>query len=148
MGFDSRKSQLELKVIWKDDDMIELSIKASNGRYFGTTQVYDTSESLLGLSTSLADFWAGHQPIVYEAGTKGSYAFWGMNIYLLQPSGLIGVEVNLEENSSHPGSSQEKKNNVRLEIQTYMAAIDLFRDELIELAQNEEGVASLYGENT
>ncbi|CAG5075091.1 hypothetical protein DYBT9623_05573 [Dyadobacter sp. CECT 9623] len=148
MEFDSGKSHLELMVIWKDDEMIELSVKASNGRYFGTTQVYDTAESLMGLATSLADFWGGHQPIVYEAGANGGYAFWGMYIYLLKPSGLISVEVNLEENSNDRDDSHEKKNKVKLEIQVYTASIDRFRDELIQLAQNEEGVAFLYGENT
>ncbi|WP_031529525.1 hypothetical protein [Dyadobacter crusticola] len=143
-----KKSQLELKVIWKDDDMIELSVKASNGRYFGTTQLYVTAESLMELATSLDNFSAGYQPLLYEAGTNGGCAFWGMYLYLLKPSGLIGVEVNLEENSNDRDSNQEKKNKVKLEIQVYTAAIDRFRDELIELARNEEGVASLYGENT
>jgi hypothetical protein len=145
MGFDSKNSQLELEVIWKDEDLIELSVKASNGRYCGSTQVYDTAKSLMGLAKSLADFWGGHKPIVYEVGTKGGYAFWGMNIYLIEPSGLLGVVVTLEENSSDTGISQLNRNNsVKLEIQTCMAAIDRFRDELLKLASNEEGVASLY----
>ncbi|WP_439585890.1 hypothetical protein [Dyadobacter bucti] len=145
MGFDSRDSQLELEVIWKDEDLIELRVQASNGRYFGTTQVYDTTESLMGLAKSLNEFWDGHTPIVYEAGTKGGRAFWGMNIYLIEPSGLIGVEVILEEHGNDTGISQVKRRNcVKLEIQIYMAAIDRFRTELLALAQNEEGVASLY----
>jgi hypothetical protein len=145
MEFDDRNSQLKLEVIWKDEDLIELSVKASNGRYFGTTQVYDTAESLMDLAKSLADFWGAHKPIVYEAGTKGGHAFWGINIYLIEPSGLIGVEIILEENSNETGISQMKRSNsIKLEIQIYMAAIDRFRNELLELAQNGEGVASLY----
>lgn len=145
MGFNSRDSQLELEVIWKDEDLIELSVKAGNGRYFGTTQVYDTTESLMGLAKSLNEFWDRRTPIAYEAGAKGGDAFWGMNIYLIEPSGLIGVEVVLEEHGSYTGISQVKRRNrVKLEIQIYMAAIDRFRTELLALAQNQEGVASLY----
>lgn len=148
MGFDNKKSGLELQVIWKDDDLLELKVSATNGRYFGTTEIYDTKESLIRLAASLTEFSANYQPIFYEAGEKDGYAFWGMDIYLLDRSGRIGVRVNLEENSDDRDKNQEKKNKVKLEIQLYTAAIDRFRDELIELAQNQEGVASLYGENT
>lgn len=147
MGFDNKKSWLELQVIWKDDDLLELKVSATNGRYFGTTEIYDTKESLIRLAASLTEFSANYQPIFYEAGEKGGYAFWGMDIYLLDPPGRIGVRVNLEENGDDRDNNQEKKNKVKLEIQLYTAAIDRFRDELIELAQNEEGVACLYGEN-
>lgn len=76
MEFDNRKSQLELQVIWKDSDMIELRVKATNGRFSGTTEVYDTTESLNDWVQLLAQFPNGKQLLVYEAGKKSGYAFW------------------------------------------------------------------------
>ncbi|MCF0075786.1 hypothetical protein LZD49_35280 [Dyadobacter sp. CY261] len=147
MAFDNTRSQLQLEVIWKDSDMIELSVKATNGRYFGSTNVYDTSESLRELATSLGRLLDEKQPLIYEAGGKNDYAFCGMKFLLLDPTGVISVEINLEANCITQYSRPEKKDKVKLEILVYIAAIDRFRDELMALALNEEGVASLYGEN-
>lgn len=143
MEFDNRKSRLELQVIWKDSDMIELRVRATNGRFFGTTEVYDTTESLNDWVQLLAQFPNDKQPLVYEAGKKNGYAFWGMRINLPDPTGLVGVEITLEENINRK-AWQDK---VELEIQVYLAAIDNFREQLTKLILKEEGTASLYGES-
>ena len=40
-----QKTFLEFNVIWRDNHMLEIKVTASNGRFLGTTQVYDTSDS-------------------------------------------------------------------------------------------------------
>ena len=41
MDSNNPNSFLELEIIWKDEHMLELKVTATNGRYFGTTEVYE-----------------------------------------------------------------------------------------------------------
>lgn len=66
-----------------------------------------------------------------------------MRINLPDPTGLVGVEITLEENSNRK-TWQDK---VELEMLVYLAAIDNFREQLTKLILKEEGAASLYGES-
>jgi len=143
----SNKPFLELKVIWKDDDMIELSIKAANGRYFGTTEVYDTSQSLEDFAKSLIGYPSQGKELFYEAGQKNGYSYFGVKVYLINKSGHVGVEVSLEENTNHRNSRQAEKDKVKLEIIVEPSAIDNFQRELLQLARTEEGTATLHGRN-
>ena len=40
----NKLKELSLEVIWKDDDMIEIQVQVSNGRFSGTTEVYEVGE--------------------------------------------------------------------------------------------------------
>ncbi|WP_106524624.1 hypothetical protein [Taibaiella chishuiensis] len=83
-------SFFKLQVSWKDADMLELAVSASNGRYTGYTEVYDTEGSLYHLAEGLAAFPGKEQVLVYEAGLKAGYAFCGLKFYLVHPAGSIG----------------------------------------------------------
>jgi len=50
------KSFLKLEVVWKDDDMFELEVTASNGQFSGTTKVYDGNDFLYNFTNSLIEF--------------------------------------------------------------------------------------------
>lgn len=141
---DNRKSFLELKVIWKDDDMFELKVTTSNGRYFGTTEVYDTSDTLTKFATSLFRYPTDNSILLHEAGEKDSYAYFSMKFYCIDNAGHIGVQVSLEDNVATE-YRQEEKNKVTLEILIEPNAIDDFQKELLSLALNQDGAAVLYG---
>lgn len=140
----NRKSYLELQVIWKDDDMIELRISASNVNFSGVTEVYDMSRALFDFSNKLIGFPKNGEALFHEAGEKDSYAYFSMNYYLVDPSGLVGVEIYLESNESTEYRLEEKS-KVKLEILVEPSAIDRFQKELYHLAQKEDGTAILYG---
>jgi hypothetical protein len=142
---DLRKSFLELKVIWKDDDMFELGIKTSNSRFSGTTEVYDTSDTLSDFAKKLVGFPKDNKTLFYEAGEKDSYSYFSMRFYCIDTAGHIGVEINLEENVSTV-YRQEEKDKLKLEIIVVPSAIDNFQKELLKIAMNEDGVATLYGQ--
>jgi hypothetical protein len=144
MDKDRLKSFLELQIVWKDDDMFELKVTASNGRYFGTTEVYDTTESLFDFAQTLIDFPKGDQKLFYETGTKDGYAYFSMNFYCIDNAGHIGVEINLEDNVATQ-FRQEEKDKLKLEIIVEPSAIDNFHKELSQLAINQKGTAFLYG---
>ena len=144
MTAENRKSFLELKVIWKDDDMFELRVIASSIDFLGRTEVYGQSESLSKFASTLKGFPNDNNTLFYEAGEKDSYAYFSMKYYSIDKGGHIGVEINLESNVSTE-YRQEEKNKVKLEIIVESSAIDNFQRELFNLAKNEDGTAILYG---
>ena len=95
-----RESYLELELIWKDDEMFELRVTASNGRYFGITEVYETSESLDHFAELLFGFPKNNLTLFHEMGKKNSYAYFSMKYYCIDNAGHLGIEINLEENVS------------------------------------------------
>ena len=144
MDKDNLKSFLELKIVWKDDDMFELKATASNGRYFGTTEVYDTTESLFSFARTLVGFPRNNKKLLYEAGNKDGYAYFSMNFYCIDNAGHIGVEINLEDNVATE-FRHEEKDKLKLEIIVEPSAIDNFQKELSQLATTQKGIAILYG---
>jgi hypothetical protein len=145
MDSDFRKSYLELKVIWKDDDMLELCVKVSNGRYCGITEVYDNPDSLLNFAKKLKGYPSDIPELYYEAGKKDSYSFFSMRFYKINSAGHIGVEIQLEENVSTEFRIEEK-DKLKVEIIVVPSAIDDFQKELLIMAKTEEGVSILYGQ--
>jgi hypothetical protein len=146
MDFDNRKSYLELKLIWKDDDMFELQVTASNGRYFGITEVYETSESLGDFANLLFGFPKDNSTLFHEMGAKDSYAYFSMKYYCIDNAGHLGIELNLEENVETEFRNEEK-DKLKLEIIVEPSSIDNFQRELKQLATNQEGKATLFGRN-
>jgi hypothetical protein len=144
MDKEKLKSFLELEIIWKDYDMFELKVTASNGRYFGTTEIYDTTESLLSFSQTLIGFPNDNKTTLHEAGNKDGYAYFSMNFYCIDNVGHIGVEINLEDNVATE-FRHEEKDKLKLEIIVEPSAIDNFQKSLSQLATTQKGLAILYG---
>ena len=138
------KSYLSIKIIWKDEDMFEISVSACNKRYFGLTEVYDTTMSLSNFAKQLKGFPDGRNGLFYEVGAKDSYSYFSMKFSLISPSGQVGVVINLEENVSTKFRDGEK-DKLKLEIIVEPSAIDNFQKELLRLALTEEGEATLNG---
>jgi hypothetical protein len=124
--------------------MFELKVTASNGRYFGTTEVYDTTESLFSFAQTLIDFPKDNKKLFHQAGIKDGYAYFSMNFYCIDNAGHIGVEINLEDNVA-TAFRHEEKNKLKLEIIVEPNAIDSFQRELSQLATTQKGIANLYG---
>ena len=147
MYSDLRKSFLELTVIWKDDHMFELRVRTSNTRFSGTTEVYDTSDTLSNFAKRLIGFPSDNKTLFYEAGEKDSYSYFSMRFYCIDTAGHVGVEINLEENVSTV-YRQEEKDKLKLEIIVVPSAIDNFQKELLKMAMTEDGIATLYGQHS
>ena len=141
-----RESYLELELIWKDDEMFELRVTASNGRYFGITEVYETSESLDHFAELLFGFPKNNLTLFHEMDKKNSYAYFSMKYYCINNAGHLGIEINLEENVSTEYRNEEK-DKLKLEIIVEPSAIDNFQKALKQLARNQEGKATLFGRN-
>lgn len=133
---------LKLEVIWKDDDMFELQISVDNGRYSGQTEVYETKESLLTFATSLKGFPNGTESLIHKCGEKDSYAYFEMKFYQIDSTGIVGVQISIEENVATE-YREEEKDKLKSELIVEPNAIDKFQKELVNLAQTEQGIAEL-----
>jgi hypothetical protein len=126
--------------------MFELKVTASNGRYSGITEFYDTSDTLIAFAHSLHGYLNNSSALVYEAGKKDSYAYFSMLIYPLNSSGYIGLLINMEENVATDYRGNEK-DKLKSEIIVEPSAIDNFQRQLLRLATEQNGKAILYGRN-
>ncbi len=133
---------LKLEVIWKDDEMFELQVSANNGRYFGMTEVYEQSESLLNIVTELNGFPFGKDKISHSCGEKGSYAYFEMEFYKIGLTGKCGLQIKMEENVATE-YRKEEKDKLTMELIVEPNSIDRFCLELKVLAEKESGVAEL-----
>ena len=136
---------LKMKVIWNDADMFELGIIASNGTYSGKTEVYETQDSLLRFANSLRGFPNGNKTLTHSCGKKGDYAFFEMKVYQIGLSGIVGMQISLEENVYSTSFRAEEKAKLIMELIVEPNAIDKFQKELVTLANTEEGIAELIG---
>ena len=76
MTIENNKFFLELKIIRKDDDIFELQVTASNGRFRGMTEIYETSESLEKFANSLLGFPKQNLTLFHEIGIKDGYSYF------------------------------------------------------------------------
>ncbi|TRW22636.1 hypothetical protein FMM05_17305 [Flavobacterium zepuense] len=132
---------LAFEVIWKDADILELQIKASNGRYMGTVEIYDTYESLINFEKSLTGYCIGSNTY-YRSEPYNQKSKCTMKFRAPDNAGLVGVEVILEENTLF--NDEDKPNNtVSLQLIAELNAIDNFAIELGKLIYGREGIAIL-----
>ncbi|WP_233253996.1 hypothetical protein [Hymenobacter sedentarius] len=132
-----------MEVVWKDEHILEVEFTASNAFFKGTTQAYDTSESLSDLANKLVDFPDKEASIFHQAGAKDGYAYCSMRFYPIG-GGLIGVFIQLEENVS-TAYRKEEKSKLALELIVEPNAIDNFYKQLKTMAHKQEGIALLVG---
>ena len=133
---------LKLEVIWKDDDMFELQVSANNGRYFGMTEVYEQSESLLNFVKKLNSFPFAKDRISHSCGEKDNYAYFEMEFYKIGLTGKCGLKIKMEENVATE-YRKEEKDKVSMELIIEPNSIDIFCQELKNLAEKEEGIAEI-----
>lgn len=136
--------KLRLEVIWKDEHMFELQVNVSNGRYSGTTEVYEVDKPLLEFAQKLDGYPKGQTTLKHTCGKKDSFSYLEMNFYPLDGSGKVGVLILLEENVATDYRENEK-DKLKLELIVEPSAIDRFQKELITLARTEIGIAELTG---
>jgi hypothetical protein len=144
MMIHDQKSFLELAVIWKDEDMIELRVTAANANFYGKVQVYCQPDRLSQFASSILHSSLNEMNLFYESGNKDGYAYFSMKYYSIGFTGNIGVEINFEGNVP-TDYRPEERDKMRLEIIIEPNQLDIFQRELYELAKTEDGKATLYG---
>lgn len=137
---DEYTSKIYFDIVWKDEHIFEFEITAANGRFSGTTKVYDQFDSLLTFIDTLKDFPKNADPLQYEMGDQDGYSYFSMKFSTINTSGHIGVLVNMEGNVT-----LGHKEKLELTIYTEPNAIDNFVAQMRALVINQSGQAVLAG---
>jgi len=116
------ESGIEFEVVWVDEGVVELKIRASNGRFSGETCVYvrgidDLKRPLAGFPSSPSD----HRRLELGAGGRAALGF-----SCADGAGHVVVEVRLRTEPDYGG----REESVILHIPVESAAIDAFCAEL------------------
>ena len=139
------ESKLIIKYVWNDEHMIEISVIASNDRYYGTTKVYTTADDLLELSEKMTNFPTSQdEKVTYCAGEKNATSYFSMQFFVVDNIGHTSVIIELEDNVSTK-HLKEEKNKLLIEIPTEPNLIDEFNLQLRSLAKTGYGEAILIG---
>ncbi|MCU7921741.1 MAG: hypothetical protein KZQ88_03495 [Candidatus Thiodiazotropha sp. (ex Dulcina madagascariensis)] len=138
-------SFISIEIIWQDPDMVEILVKASNGKFYGETEVYTTYPDLVTFASSLEGFPPSvNDKVTYNAGEKDSYSFASIIIYCFTASGhtaaLVEIEANIASNQR-----KEEKHQTKMEVQFEIQSLDSFRHKLVSLITNKSGIAVLHG---
>ena len=147
MDVDDLKSFLKLQVVSKDEHMFELKVTASNGRYFGTTNVFDTPELVLKFAQTLISFPQHNSDLFYETGFKNGQASFSMHFYHSDNTAHFVLGISLEDHVT-TAYTHEHKNKLKIEISIEPNAVDEFKKDLSRLATEKDGIAILYGRDS
>ncbi len=137
------KENLEIEIIWKDSDLLEIRTGATNRRYCGITELYTNKTQLLEFANKLKVFPEKTSDIViFEAGDEMSYAFVSIRFYCTDGLGHTAAQIIMEENVGNDFRPEEKS-KVSFELECSIGQIESFSQQLIKLAKNLEGIAKL-----
>ncbi|RDH82829.1 MAG: hypothetical protein DIZ80_11190 [endosymbiont of Galathealinum brachiosum] len=136
---------ISLDIIWQDQDLVEILIKSSNGKFYGETEVYTNYSELSDLALSLMGFPKSvSENIYYSAGEKNSYSFASIYFYCFSVTGHTAALVNIEANIAS-NQRKEEKHEIKMEVQFEALAIDKFQNQVVNMVKNKYGKATLNG---
>ena len=137
------KSGIEFEIVWFDQDVVELRVNSSNGRFSGQAKLYlgrgrlsETADRLQGFpsnSTDSRDF---------ELGTfNPNHAGGGvqMHFYCLDMAGHAAVDVKLRSDAC---KTVGEVGSVALRIPVEAAAIDSFAVQIRAMDEEQIGAAA------
>lgn len=139
------KSYLQLKIIYVDEELIELEIKGSDTCFSGTTDVYADIKSIKPFADQLIDFPKNNKMLFFELGDKDSrYSYFSISFYPTHSLSHIGVQIKMV---TETGLRTEDQCKIQFEILVEPNAIDEFRKALNQIALKKSGSAILYGKD-
>jgi hypothetical protein len=155
--------ELSFAVAYKDEQLIQIEVTASNGRYAGVTTFYTNSDGqeLINFSKKLQGFpqnidqeimqefgFTQEELKVFEkesSGLKTISSYVGLTFFCIGKLGHAAISIKLiEDNWSE---REEARGKVSFELQFDPASLDLFVQELTALGETKTEKATLLGKN-
>jgi hypothetical protein len=134
---------LQLKLLWNDNDMVELRVSGSNGRFSGTVDVYVPVDGLAEAAARLDGFPASpHDQRELAFGpAKGAVT---MRFFCEGAAGRSFMEVSLESaHQAYQCAEGVNTESVCFHAPIEATAVDIFVSELRTMQRNLSGVAHL-----
>ena len=122
---------LEVAIDWWDDDVVILRVRASNGRFAGTTKLYAGHQSWLAFAEVLRDFPVDSSDArEYQLGTfDPSYAGGGISVKFFCTDGVGHTAVAIRIYGTAVGSDQRAE-TANFAITIEASAVDSFVQQL------------------
>jgi hypothetical protein len=121
---------LELEILWFDDDVISLRVRASNGRFAGTTDLYVGYDGLKELANATRGFPKSCvDSREHELGTFDShYAGGGLKIHMhcIDSVGHAAMEITLQTDSREAPGMRGQPESSRFALHVNAAEVDDF----------------------
>ena len=141
-----RASQgLDLKVVWYDEDLLEVQLTVSNGQFAGEASFYTTPEQLQGSANHLDGFPSNASDsrefelgsLDFEPNSMGGAKF---KFTCIDSCGHLALTVSI---AGSPRRSQATTDSALITIQTEPAEIDSFVSGLRNLGPSLGALAEL-----
>lgn len=129
---------LELKVDWNDDDLQEVVVAASSGRFAGQVNLYGDPHELARVAESLVGFPVSptdRREIQLGRGDLPGYGTANLTVYCTNSTGQVAVEVAMR---TFPASSSERQESAVVVVPAVIGDIDRFVQQL-RRANNQVG---------
>jgi hypothetical protein len=137
----SDKENIEIEIIWEDVHLDKVSVRATNGRYCATTEIYINEAELFSFADKLKGFPKKISDVVIlELGNGDS--FCKLEFYCIDGVGHTAIRIYMEEKVDdylRPG----EKNIATFEIGNTSGGIENFGHQITKITRNRTGSASL-----
>src|SRR5215472_4976168 len=141
----SRDIGLQLRVIYQDNDVLELRVSVWNGKFGGTADAYVALGELREIATALQGFpdrTSDTREVVLGAfGAKTAGGAVSLGFYCIDGSGHAALMVKLESDYDSSGAAE----SVTLRLPIEPAALDAFVEDLYKVDTNQTKTAFLRG---
>jgi hypothetical protein len=121
----------------EDSDLLELHIRASNGRFAGETTLYDSSIDLLELATKIKGFPRSPSEVIEYSMGNVQFRF-----YCTDAVGHTAVYVNISDDPKVSNQHCALQRAV-IDMEYEPFAIEVFSEQLANLVRNKAGSAFL-----
>lgn len=142
MPTDDVRSGLTLRVLWLDEEMIELGCSLAYGSFCGESTCYTTTPQLHDFADALGEFalTAKEQPTFDSALSDGSKAC-DLRAYRIDKAGHMAVHVKMATDKV----TNRPQSVARLELEMLVEAWSLsqFAEQLRQVARTKTGQAFL-----
>jgi hypothetical protein len=129
------KSGIEFSLIYYDDDLLELCIRASNGIYSGETKVYCSHDIIQKIKKALIGFpKSNNDSREFEIGSVSSEDTSGgavLNFYCVNKSAHTNVHIQIQRNSGDSLNVLLESSSFNIKIEA--STIDSFIKELEDI---------------
>ena len=133
---------VHLSSVWEDEDMYEVEIRASNGRFTGKARCYTTREQITELARCVDGFPKSTlHKFHFSTHSGDNFSYFDLNFRCVDGRGGVVVRVKVADIvrfSNAPGTNDIVEFDLGLE----PAAIDNFAKDLFALAEAKIGEKS------
>ena len=131
-------AELEIKIIWEDEHMIEVSVRACNDRYSGYTEFYTSREHLIEIAREITGYPKNlSHTVSFGTGEDKSNSYFNCNLIPAYPTAHFKARIELSEIYKQP--EYTNRDSVYLEFPIEAASIDSFVVQLKQMASAPVG---------